>query len=159
MYRGYTKNFVEIWANLGMSISHLNLQSILPKNTKEILLFYFFGFCFIFCSCQTILHNLDHFVWSIRFFWYPYCHTLWHLMSYGICHKMPFYGILWFTSREFLLTLILIDFENFTLTDAYADIGDLINIQIFTNFWMVKNDMLMLIPILLYLTILTDNDL
>jgi len=39
VYRGYTKNFVEIKAILGISISHLNLQSILPKNTKEILLF------------------------------------------------------------------------------------------------------------------------
>ena len=39
VYRSYTKNFVEIRAILGISISQLNLQSILPKNTKEIICF------------------------------------------------------------------------------------------------------------------------
>ena len=40
-----------------------------------------------------------------------------------------------FTSKEFVLILILIDFENSTLTDTYVDIGDLSNIQILIFDW------------------------
>ena len=63
-----------------------------------------FDFPFFFCEfrpilfIKIILKATDWFVWSIRFIWYPYCHTLCHFMPYGIfhkCHKMPFYGILW----------------------------------------------------------------
>ena len=60
--------------------------------------FYIFAFFVQFCSKKNILKAADQFVWSIRFFWYPYCHTLWHLwhMAFVIkCHKMAFYGILW----------------------------------------------------------------
>ena len=37
----------------------------------------------------------DWFVCLRRFLWYAYWHSLLHLMSYGMCHKMSKNGILW----------------------------------------------------------------
>ena len=63
------------------------LQRNLLKNTKEKLVFHFFTFFASLCANLMVNYPIDQFVWSIRFFWYPYCHTLWHFMSYGICNK------------------------------------------------------------------------
>ena len=48
------------------------LQGNLAKNTKKILEFQFFVFYPLFCSKIKVLTHLDKFVWSRRFFWYPY---------------------------------------------------------------------------------------
>ena len=42
-----------------------------------------------FFSWKINLNCIDQFVWSIRFIWYPYCHTLCNFMPYGIWHEMP----------------------------------------------------------------------
>ena len=65
------------------------------KNTKGKSLFYHFTFLVNFFPCQIILVFIEHFVWSSRFFRYPYYHIFQHIMSYDIYHKPPFYDILW----------------------------------------------------------------
>ena len=82
------------WANCGYTTS-------LP--TKTLTLFYsgnwpwclpwrivpwFFAFLAAELIEITDFAFLDQFVYSKRFFWYPYCYGLWHFMSSGICHKM-----------------------------------------------------------------------
>ena len=64
------------------------LQRHSSKNTKEKLTFQFFAFFATFFSILRVHYPIDQFVWSIRFFWYPYRHTLWHFMSYDICHNI-----------------------------------------------------------------------
>ena len=49
---------------------------------------------------MLVLTFIAEFVWFIQFFWYPYCYGSWHFMSYDICHKMPFYDILWHKSND-----------------------------------------------------------
>ena len=66
---------------------------LLSENTKEILDYQFFPFFATFYSCLIHLKGIDLLVWSMRFFWYPCWHSLWHFMSYGKCqkcHKMTF---------------------------------------------------------------------
>ena len=84
-----SKNFGQFRHHLELAPEQIILQGVLIQYTKEILVYQFFWIYFIICSCEKIFKSLDQFVWSIRFFWYPYWHTLWHFMSYGICHKMP----------------------------------------------------------------------
>ena len=56
------------------------------------------------CSWQIILNTLDQLFWSIQFFWYPYWHTLWHYVSYGICHRMSYNDKRWpFMTFDFYL--------------------------------------------------------
>ena len=43
LYRGYTKKFTGIGANLSMQFLWLNLKGLLPKNTKKILMFFAFS--------------------------------------------------------------------------------------------------------------------
>ena len=82
-----TKNYL-IRAVLVFRNGQNILQGNLAKNTKKKLEFQFFAFYPLFCSQLMVLNHLDQFVWSRRFFWYPYWHSLWHLMSYGTYHKM-----------------------------------------------------------------------
>ena len=91
-------NFQIIWPHLGLRKQLFILQRISPKNTKGNIEILVFGLYSKICSWRMILNILDHFVWSICFFWYLYCHSSWHFMSYGIGqkrHKMAFYDILW----------------------------------------------------------------
>ena len=67
--------------------SHI-LQRNSLKIQRENWYFSFLHFLEIFFSCPMVFDPMDQFVWSIRFFWYPYWHTVWNFMSYGICHKM-----------------------------------------------------------------------
>ena len=46
------------------------------------------------------LDSKNQFVWSMLFFWFPYCHTLWQFMSYYICHELAFCDILWHMSYD-----------------------------------------------------------
>ena len=82
-------NFL-IWCTLPWQNWHFILLS---ENTKEILDYQFFSFFATFYSCLIHLKSIDHLVWSMRFFWYPCWHSLWHFMPYGKCqkcHKMTF---------------------------------------------------------------------
>ena len=63
------------------------LQRNMVKNTKENLTFQFFACFSLFFLVLRVQYPIAQFVWSIRFFWYPYWHTLWQFMSYGICRK------------------------------------------------------------------------
>ena len=83
-----SKIFGQFRHHLELAPEQIILQGTLIQYTKEILVYQFFWIYFIICSCEKIFKILDQFVWSIRFFWYPYWHTLWHFMSYGICHKL-----------------------------------------------------------------------
>ena len=96
-----TKNF-----KIGACLVYRNwpniLQRVLPQNTKEIPVFQFLAFYFIFCSYEIFFY-IDHFVWSIRFFWYPYQHIWWfvcHMTCVMKCHKTSFYDILWHMSYD-----------------------------------------------------------
>ena len=72
--------------------SHI-LQRNSLKIQRENWYFSFLHFLAIFFSCPMVFDPMDQFVWSIRFFWYPYWHTVWHSMSYGIkCHEVCQYG-------------------------------------------------------------------
>ena len=77
-------------ANFHMAQCTFKIQR---NSLKENLVFQFFGIFAKKCSCSTLLNSIYQFVWSCRLIWYPYCHTLWHFMSYGKCHKMAFYDI------------------------------------------------------------------
>ena len=80
---------------LRQGTSALTLYKGIPRKYKgKIYISVICIFC-LFFSILRVHYPIDQFVWSIRFFWYPYWHTLWHFMSYGICHKTPFYDVLW----------------------------------------------------------------
>ena len=79
-------------ANVHMAHGSLKIQR---NSLKENLAFQFLGIFARKVSCPTILDSIYQFVWSSRFIWYPYCHILWHFMSYGKCHKMSWNVILW----------------------------------------------------------------
>ena len=88
------KNFCSN-ANVRMTHGSFKVQRNL---LNENLVFQFLGIFAKKCSCPTLLNSIYQFVWSSRLIWYPYCHTLWHFMSYGKCqncHKMEFYDIFW----------------------------------------------------------------
>ena len=84
-----TKFFGQFGHHLELAPEQHILQRDLTKNTKEISVYHFFPFIFKFSSCEMSLKCIDQFVWSIRLFWYPYWHSLWHFMSFYKCHKMP----------------------------------------------------------------------
>ena len=51
-------------------------KGICPKIHRKNWHFSFFAFFASFFSILRIFYPTDQFVWLIRFFWYPYCHTL-----------------------------------------------------------------------------------
>ena len=63
-------------------------KGICSKIQRKNWHFSFFAFFAKFFMILRVHYPIDQFVWSIRFFWYPYWHTLWHFMSYGMCHKL-----------------------------------------------------------------------
>ena len=70
-------------------------KGICSKIQRKNCFFSFFGFSYKNSFWWMILKFLAQFVWSIRFFWYPYWHTSWHFMPFGICHKMSLNGKIW----------------------------------------------------------------
>ena len=77
--------------------------------------FHFFEIYPKFYSCQRVLMAWDWFVCLRRFLLYAYWHSLLHLMSYGMCHKMSKNGILWhFMTFQMTchMTLIFINHGN-----------------------------------------------
>ena len=88
-------HFNEIKRNFNSQNLNSNLQWDRLKNTKGNVFIWFFAFLASKLIKFAGFEVIDPFVCSMRFFWYPYCYGLWHFMSYGMCHKMSWNGILW----------------------------------------------------------------